>query len=340
MSFGIIDRGLYPGKEVAAAHPLPAKCNEKLGEYDNEYRLRAACVEILENSTQDGHTFLPIDKVNQAAPDLSVVHKIPLDKDTVDICRDDFAPVVAVTGKGDGITVQLDRYVAIGSMLSKAVTERLKNAPKPVSVDWRALVDKKFGVLAKGDADEDRARTEKAAALESLAANRVSVLIGPAGTGKTTVIQLLLSRSDIVGAHVLLLAPTGKARVRLAQQTGQQGNVQTVAQFLLGTRFDAGTGRYYTNPEAPKAEATTCIVDESSMLTEDMLAAIVDAVPVNQDYVVTRKEGFFLLGLCRNMRTIPVSSDMGTVLRLPLNTVVTPDEDTVLRSGMDSRRGV
>jgi ATP-dependent exoDNAse (exonuclease V) alpha subunit len=166
-------------------------------------------------------------------------------------------------------------------MLGSAVTERLKNVPKPVSVDWRTMVDKKFGPLAKDDADEDRARGEKAAALESLAANRASVLIGPAGTGKTTVIQLLLSRSDIVGARVLLLAPTGKARVRFAQQIGQQGNVQTVAQFLLGTRFDADTGRYYVNPEAPKVEATTCIVDESSMLTEDMLAAIIDAVPAN-----------------------------------------------------------
>jgi hypothetical protein len=51
--------------------------------------------------------------------------------------------------------------------------------------------------------------------------------------------------------------------------------------LLLGTRFDADTGRYYANAEAPKIEATTCIVDESSMLTEDMLAAIVDAIPAN-----------------------------------------------------------
>jgi hypothetical protein len=214
--FGIVDRGLYPGKEVATAHPLPTKCNAKLAEYDNEHRLRAACVEILENRTQDGHTFLPIDKVKKASTELSVVHEIPLDKDTVDICRDDFAPVVAVTGKGDGIAVQLDRYVAIGKLLTSAITDRMQNAPKPISVNWRALVNKKFGPLEKVDVDEDRARAEKTLALESLAANRVSVLIGPAGTGKTAVIQLLLSRSDVVGARVRLLAPTGKARVRLA----------------------------------------------------------------------------------------------------------------------------
>ena len=281
ISFGVVDRGLYPGKEVATAHPLPAKCNGKLVEYDNEHRLRAACVEILENSTQDGHTFLPVDKVKEAANELSVVNEIPLDKDTVDICRDDFGPVVAVTGKGDDVAVQLDRYVVIGKLLTSAITDRMQNAPKAISVDWRALVNRKFGPMAKGDADEDRARTEKAVALQTLAANRVGMLIGPAGTGKTTVIQLLLSRADIVGARVRLLAPTGKARVRLGQETGQRESVQTVAQFLLGTRFDADTGRYYTSAEAPKTEATTCIVDEFSMLTEDMLAAIVDAIPAN-----------------------------------------------------------
>lgn len=281
ISFGVVDRGLYPGKEVSVAHPLPLKCNPQLAEYDNQYRLRAASVEILENCTQDGHTFLPIDNVREASDELSVVHNIPLDADTVDICRDDFAPTVAVIGKGKTLAVQLDRYVAIGKLLTSAVADRLRNTPKPVTVDWRGLVDDKFGGVDKADLDEERARGEKATALESLANSRIGVLIGPAGTGKTTVIELLLKRTEIVGSRALLLAPTGKARVRLGQATGQQSNVQTVAQFLLGSRFDADTGRYYMNAEAPKSEATMCIVDESSMLTEDMLAAVVDAIPVS-----------------------------------------------------------
>ena len=120
ISFGVVDRGLYPGKEVSTAHPLPPKCNPRLIEYDNEYRLRAACVEILENSTQDGHTFLPIEKVTEAAGDLSVVHNIPLDADTVDICRSDFAPTVAVIGEGKRLAIQLDRYVAIRKLLTSS----------------------------------------------------------------------------------------------------------------------------------------------------------------------------------------------------------------------------
>ena len=239
ISFGVVDRGLYPGKEVATAHPLPAKCNGKFVEYDNEHRLRAACVEILENSTQDGHTFLPVDKVKEAANELSVVNEIPLDKDTVDICRDDFGPVVAVTGKGDDVAVQLDRHVVIGKLLTSAITDRMQNAPKAISVDWRALVNRKFGPMAKGDADEDRARTEKAVALQTLAANRVGMLIGPAGTGKTTVIQLLLSRADIVGARVRLLDRQG-ARAAWAgnRAKGERADGRPIpARYALRCRY-------------------------------------------------------------------------------------------------------
>ncbi|MCY4559777.1 MAG: AAA family ATPase [Chloroflexi bacterium] len=282
ISFGVVDRGLYPGKEVASAHPLPDACNPDLQEYDNAHRLRAACVEILEQSTADGHTLLPVDEVAEATRDLSAVHDIPLDADMVDICRDEFESVISVIGNEKDMMVQLGRYVQSGKLLQSAVDERLKNLPKATKVNWRKLVDEKFGEMKEGDTDEDRARAEKVTALERLARSRIAVLIGPAGTGKTSVLQLLLGQEKIVGPRVRLLAPTGKARVRLGQETKREGEVQTVAQFLLGLeRYDTPTGRYFTNSEAAKKEATTCVVDESSMLTEDMLAAVVDALPEN-----------------------------------------------------------
>lgn len=62
-----------------------------------------------------------------------------------------------------------------------------------------------------------RAREEKTAALAELAASRFSVLVGPAGTGKTTVLRALCQHEQIAAKGVLLLAPTGKARVQLSQ---------------------------------------------------------------------------------------------------------------------------
>jgi ATP-dependent exoDNAse (exonuclease V) alpha subunit len=100
------------------------------------------------------------------------------------------------------------------------------------------------------------------------------------GTGKTAVLELILERAEVVGSRVLLLAPTGKVRVRLGTETERPGDAQTVAQFLLALdRFATSTGRYFPNAKAAKAEATCCIIDESSMMTEDMLAAVVDALP-------------------------------------------------------------
>ena len=282
ISFGIVDRALYPGKEVAEVHPLPKSCSSALGEYDNSYRLRGACIGILESGAINGHTLLSIEDVVGAARDLSAVHEIPLDAEAVDICRDDFKPVVSVIGEGKSMMVQLDRYVNNKQILETAVKERLDNEPKKISVNWREYVNDKFQGQVQDNTDEDRARAEKATALEQLAKSRIAVLIGPAGTGKTTVIHLLLSQAEIVGPRVKLLAPTGKARVRLGQRTQRENEVQTVAQCLIKLeRYDAITGRYYVNSKAAKMESTTCIVDESSMLTEDMLAAIVDAVPTN-----------------------------------------------------------
>ena len=287
ISFGVVDRGLYPGTEVASAHPLPEACNPDLREYDNAFRLRAACVEILERSSADGHTLLPIGNVAEASRDLSAVHDIPLDAEMVDICRDEFETVISVIGTEKDMMLQLDRYVQSGKLLRSAVEGRLKSVPRATKVNWRGVVDDRFGGIKKGDTDEDRAREEKAAALELLASSRIAVLIGPAGTGKTTVLQLLLEQQEIVGTRVRLLAPTGKARVRLGQETKREGDVQTVAQFLLGLeRYDTTTGRYFTNPSAARTEATICVVDESSMLTEDMLAAVVDALPVDSRLIL------------------------------------------------------
>ena len=282
VAFGIVDRALHPGKEVASVHPLPKSCSPILREYDNPYRLRGACVDILESGAIDGHTLLTVEDMVDAAQDLSAVHEIALDVEVIDICRDNFKPVISVIGSEQSMMLQLDRYVDNKRILETAVNERLDNEPKKVSVNWRRLVNDEFRDQVEEDTDEGRARAEKVTALEQLAKSRIAVLIGPAGTGKTTVLHLLLSQIEIVGPRVKLLAPTGKARVRLGQRTQRENEVQTVAQCLIRLgRYDAITGRYYVNSQAAKIESTTCIIDEASMLTEDMLAAIVDAVPTN-----------------------------------------------------------
>src|SRR5690606_28250201 len=78
---------------------------------------------------------------------------------------------------------------------------------------------------------------------------------------------------------ILLLAPTGKARVRLEQVTAEAG-AQTIAQFLLKIgRYSTETGAYsLLGADRQSASHATVIIDEASMLTEEQLAATIDGL--------------------------------------------------------------
>ena len=132
----------------------------------------------------------------------------------------------------------------------------------------------------QNDEIEDKAREEKAAALTELYQSRFSILVGSAGTGKTTLLEMLCNLEDVSSNGILLLAPTGKARMQIKKRTKVDG-AQTIAQFLLrtGYRFDPNTGRYTVKRNtARNSDYRTVIIDESSMLTEDQLASVIDSL--------------------------------------------------------------
>ena len=155
---------------------------------------------------------------------------------------------------------------------------RIEGRRHAVEQDWTKHVAEKFG--SKVDEEERRAQEEKAAALAELAASRFAVLAGSAGTGKTSVLGILCSHEEIRQDGLLLLAPTGKARVRMQELSGE-ANTQalTIAQFLnRNSRYDNRSGRYHLSDRPKETGYGTVIVDEASMLTEDMLGALLDAL--------------------------------------------------------------
>ena len=91
---------------------------------------------------------------------------------------------------------------------------------------------------------------------------------------------ILCAQPEIESDGLLLLAPTGKARVRMQELAGSNNaRALTIAQFLFQHgRYDGRSGRYCQS-DRPKATGFgTVIVDELSMLTEDMLGALLDAL--------------------------------------------------------------
>lgn len=274
-----IDRGAFPADVVAQKHPLPEQ-SQMSGPRDKR-RVRALIISQLEDAAQSGgHTLLPEDLVVLGIRNAKLEPPCPVSEDVIEAVAEFFSFEVSRTAlKGDKPALQLLRYVAFKKLLSSQIHTRVRQGIRfVIQEDWRARLDNLLPKLDMTDKDEVRAREEKAAALAELAASRFSVLVGPAGAGKTTVLRALCQHEQIAAKGILLLAPTGKARVQLSQRCGH--DAQTLAQFLTtcGGRYDGKTGTYKTVPGAPYVGCKTIIIDEASMLTEDMLGALLDAV--------------------------------------------------------------
>jgi len=241
---------------------------------------------VLEHAADEGHTLLPRAWVTERIETMPLDTPCPANMDVLQGMGALLEPVVKVVEMQDGSTAyQLARFEDIRALLQKTVNKRVFRARRhEAMIDWRAQVDGLFLAMPTEPEEreiEEKARQEKATALEELYASRLSVLIGPAGTGKTTLLRMLCGIEDVEAGGVLLLAPTGKARVQLEQKTGQIGKGQTLAQFLMrtGRRYDPETGRYLMTGSPDRcSDYKTVIIDECSMLTEEQLAATLDAL--------------------------------------------------------------
>jgi ATP-dependent exoDNAse (exonuclease V) alpha subunit len=277
VNLAVIDRGLFPDQAIRENYPMEEP--SKIGDATDPRRVRAFIFRQLEEMAVEGHSLYTRHQVIQDIRGLDVQPACPVDGDLMNVVEESFEQVIHIVQMSEGKPAyQLDRYNHVGNVIRKAVKRRLKGKRHQAEIDWRGKLDDLFGEISEGDDLEEDARHEKKEALEELYSSRFSVLIGQAGTGKTTLLKVLLNEPLVAKGEVLLLAPTGKARVRMEIQTGIKGG-KTIAQFLMPIdRFETSTHRYHLSTREREEGAQTIIIDEASMLTEEQLAATIDAL--------------------------------------------------------------
>lgn len=280
ISVWTVDRGVFPDETIRKEHPLPEPTALDAG--TDARRVRALTVKTLEDAATAGNTLIPQDQVVLAIRNLDIKPGCDVDGDLMNVAKDIFEGAIVETPLADSKpALQLVRLSEMGEVIRSAINKRVKGKRLIVEADWKSLLNNHLDIhgVSSFDELEGKAREEKTAALKELAESRLSVLIGPAGTGKTTLLSVLCSHPQIAQGDILLLAPTGKARVRMEQSTSDlKLKGFTVAQFLSPDRYNAPTGRYRLSEKAAEAGARTVIVDEASMLTEEMLAALIQAL--------------------------------------------------------------
>ncbi|HEY1388532.1 MAG TPA: AAA family ATPase [Ktedonobacterales bacterium] len=288
----VIDRGLFPDDAVAIHNPPPTQTPFK--DRNDIRRIRGALVTILRTAREAGDTLLSTEDAVERLRKLPIAHP-PRDVgvDWLAAYRDQLADAVAAFDIASDdrenrsvSVVQLAELREREEFVRKVLQARAAAPLESLRADWRALLAE-----AIGDAYRPRnqrhldALEEQAAALEYITTRKLSVLTGHAGTGKTSVIGALLRCQTLADDGILLLAPTGKARVRLEQTAS--GNVagrrhiraSTIAQFLNGLdRYDPDHQRVLFTGDSSYKLARTIVIDEASMLTLDDLAALLLAL--------------------------------------------------------------
>nr|MCR5627464.1 ATP-dependent RecD-like DNA helicase [Lachnospiraceae bacterium] len=235
-------------------------------ERDSGSRIRAGIVYVLSESRMEGHDCLPEEMLKERAAGILGVEK--------DRVKSELAGILAsnrVIRKDNGegpVIYQADIYYKEEDAAYKLY--EIDRALKEEYADKEGII-RQLEELSDIELDEKQRDAAVAAVT-----NGVVIINGGPGTGKTTLINVLLKYFSSGGMHVMLGAPTGRAAKRLSEATGNEA--MTIHRLLEvsggGEEGFAQFGRDEDNP----LETDVIVIDEMSMVDIYLFDALLSAI--------------------------------------------------------------
>jgi exodeoxyribonuclease V alpha subunit len=256
------------------------KIAEKLGISKNsELRAEAGILYVLNQLSDDGHVYYPYELLIARCEEILQVDReiiikalgtIALDKRIVieDLNED------SEEFRENNKAVYLAKYhFSETSIASKIKT--LIGAPKLIrridadnAIEW---VQQQLSITLAEKQKE---------AIKSAIENKVMVITGGPGTGKTTIINAVMKIFLRIGVQIFLAAPTGRAAKRMSEVTGHEA--KTIHRML---KYSIKGGGFEKNEENP-LDCELLIVDEASMIDTILMHHLLKAVPKQATFIL------------------------------------------------------
>ena len=243
---------------------------------DSDYRIRSGILYMLQQSVQEGHTWLPREILMERTGELLQVPVQAIEPLLSNLMMD---RKVVIKRKGEEEQVFAASYYYAEQHCAKILSELnafILNKEDFLPCEEERLICK-IEKLAEDEGIELDG-LQRQAVLESIK-NGVFLLSGGPGTGKTTTINTIIRFFASEGLDIFLAAPTGRAAKRMTEATGYEA--RTIHRMLelngaLSEENRSGV-RFERNEENP-LEADVIIIDEMSMVDLPLFRSLLRAV--------------------------------------------------------------
>lgn len=256
------------------------KIAEKLGfAKDSDLRAAAGILYVLHELTDEGHVFYPYELLIEKCREM-----LDIDREIITraIGKAVFEKQIVIEDINDPLFESRDNnkavYLAGYHLAESNLAARLKalvsgsQAIRKIDSDKAVLwVQEKLSITLA-----DR----QVEAIRCAAENKVMIITGGPGTGKTTIINAILKIFSAIKTKIMLAAPTGRAAKRMSEATGHEA--RTIHRML---EFNMRKGGFQKNEESP-LDCDLLIVDEASMIDTLLMHHLLKAIPITATFIM------------------------------------------------------
>lgn len=279
--------GFITADKIAQALGVPS---------DDPQRIGAGLRYTLSQATEDGHCYLPVEELISRAAGLlgvSAEQSIAVLNDPWAAGEIEISPVPRSTAD-DKVVENADaawsllpdlgpeqdaavylKPLAMAEEGVAAAVRRLLRAPSPLAAFYQsAQWPRVFAHLAERRGINLTERQQEA--VRMALTEKVSVLTGGPGTGKTTTLRTVIALLQARGYRALLASPTGRAAKRLAEATSAEA--KTIHRLL---EYSPQNGPHFKRNADWPLECDFLVIDEVSMLDILLANHLLKALPLS-----------------------------------------------------------
>jgi exodeoxyribonuclease V alpha subunit len=241
---------------------------ERLGvDRASPLRARAAVRYVLQQLGGEGHVGFPESAVQERTAELTGIDRAVIAAAVEQGRAEDELVREPWKDGGEEPWLYLKPFFMAELGVARALRQ-LREGPHPLpaieteaALEW---VEKRMGL--------ELAATQRDAIRQAVT-QKVLVITGGPGVGKTTIVRGILEIFSAKGMRCALCAPTGRAAKRLSETTGHEA--KTIHRLL---EFDAALGGFKRDRHNP-LECDLLVVDETSMVDVVLMNQLLRAVP-------------------------------------------------------------